>query len=74
MAGWRRPEQIIKSQPRPLRPGVEVVKAEGREIDQGDQKVKTSDDDLAYDCLVVVAGANLAPEMAAGRGSKLRCP
>ncbi|HSG14715.1 MAG TPA: FAD/NAD(P)-binding oxidoreductase [Anaerolineae bacterium] len=66
MVGWRRPEQITKSLNRLLRPGVDVVIAEGREIDLDGQRVKTGNGDLAYDYLVVAAGADLAPEMAPG--------
>jgi sulfide:quinone oxidoreductase len=74
MVGWRRPEQITKSLHRLVRPGVEVVIAEGREIDLDGQMVKTSNGDLTYDYLVVAAGANLAPEMVPGFGEAAHTP
>ncbi len=74
MVGWRRPEQITKSLQRLLRPGVEVVIAEGREIDLDSQRVRTSNGDLAYDYLVVAAGANLAPETMSGFSEAARTP
>ena len=49
MVGWRRPEQITKGLERLVRPGVEVVIAEGQEIDLDGQKVKTSSGDISYD-------------------------
>ncbi len=66
MVGWRQPEQITKDLHRLLRPGVELVLAEGQEIDLDGQKVKTSSGDLAYDYLVLALGATLAPEATPG--------
>ncbi len=62
MVGWRQPEQITKDIHRLVRPGIEVVIAEGQEIDLDGQKIITSNGTLEYDYLVVAAGANLAPE------------
>jgi len=74
MVGWRRPEQITKSLNRLVRPGVEVVIAEGQEIDLDGQKVKTSNGDLAYDYLVVAVGANLAREAVPGFSAAAHTP
>ena len=74
MVGWRRPEQITKGLHHLVRPGVEVVIAEGQEIDLDGQKVKTSDGDLAFDYLVVAAGAQLAPESVPGFSAAAHTP
>jgi sulfide:quinone oxidoreductase len=74
MVGWRRPEQITKDLHRLVRPGVEVVIAEGKEIDLDGQKVITSSDDLAYDYLVVATGAKLAPETVPGFSAAAHTP
>ena len=62
MVGWRRPEQITKGLHRLVRSGVEVVIAEGQEIDLDGQKLTINSGKLDYDYLVVAAGANLAPD------------
>ena len=74
MVGWRRPEQITKGLERLVRPGVEVVVAEGQEIDLDGQKVKTSSGDMSYDYLVVALGANLAPEIMPGFSEAAHTP
>ena len=74
MVGWRRPEQITKGLDRLVRPGVEVVVAEGQEIDLDGQKVKTSSGDISYDYLVVALGANLAPEIMPGFSEAAHTP
>ena len=74
MVGWRRPEQITKGLERLVRPGVEVVVAEGQEIDLDGQKVKTSSGDISYDYLVVALGANLAPEIMPGFSEAAHTP
>jgi len=74
MVGWRQPEQITKGLHRLVRPGVEVVIAEGQEIDLDGQKVKTSNGDLAYDYLVVAVGANLAREAVPGFSAAAHTP
>jgi sulfide:quinone oxidoreductase len=66
MVGWRQPEQITKDLRRLLHPGVELLLAEGQEIDLDGQKVRTSSGDLAYDYLVLALGATLAPEATPG--------
>jgi sulfide:quinone oxidoreductase len=74
MVGWRRPEQITKSLHRLVQPGVEVVVAEGQEIDLDSQKVKTGNGDLSYDYLVVATGAGLAPEIMPGFSEAAHTP
>lgn len=74
MVGWRRPEQITKGLERLVQSGVEVVIAEGQEIDLDGQKVKTSSGDMAYDYLVVAAGAELAPEIMPGFSEAAHTP
>lgn len=62
MVGMRRPQQITKGLQRLVRPGVEVIVAEGQEIDLDGQRVKTSAGDLSFDYLVIATGAGLAPD------------
>ncbi len=66
MVGWRQPKQITKSLHRLVRPGVDVVVAEGQEIDAESQRVKTSAGDLSYDYLVIATGASLDPDVMPG--------
>jgi sulfide:quinone oxidoreductase len=66
MVGWRQPQQISKSLRNLLHSEVELVVAEGREIDLDGQKVKTSDGDIAYDYLVIATGASLSPDSLPG--------
>lgn len=66
MVGWRQPKQITKSLHRLVRPGVDVVVAEGQEINADNQLVKTDAGDLAYDYLVIATGASLVPEVMPG--------
>ena len=49
MVGWRQPKQITKSLHRLVRPGVEIVVAEGQEIDVESQRVKTGAADLSVE-------------------------
>ena len=74
MVGWRQPEQITKDIHRLVRPGVELVLAEGQEIDLDGQKVRTSNGDMAYDYLVLALGARLAPEAMPGFDEAARTP
>lgn len=74
MVGWRRPEQITKSLHRLVQPGVEVVVAEGQEIDLEGQRVKTSVGDLAYDYLVIATGASLAADVIPGFSEAAHTP
>ncbi|MCL4370788.1 MAG: NAD(P)/FAD-dependent oxidoreductase [Chloroflexi bacterium] len=66
MVDWRQPRQITKDLSRLVRPGVELVQAEVREIDAGGGKVVTSAGTHEYDALVVSLGADLAPETMPG--------
>ena len=74
MVGWRRPEQITKDLRRLVRPGVEVVQAEAREIDLDGGRVKTTAGDWSYDYLVLALGANLAPEAMPGFSQAAHTP
>ena len=66
MTGWRQPDQITKDLRHMLQFGIEVVQAEGQEIDPERAIVRANGDDLAYDYLVVTLGADLAPEVMPG--------
>lgn len=66
MVGWRQPRQITKELTRLIRPGVELVQAEVREIDVEGGKVATSAGTLEYDALLVALGADLGPETMPG--------
>jgi sulfide:quinone oxidoreductase len=62
MVGWRRPEQITKSLRRLLHSDVELVVADGQEIDLDGQKLKTGNGDIPYDYMVIATGASLYPD------------
>ena len=66
MTGARQPEQITQEVRQLVRPGVEVVLAEGEAIDLVNRTVQTSAQTLNYDYLVVALGAELAPETIPG--------
>lgn len=66
MVGQRQPGQITKELSRLIRPGVELERAEVREIDAAGGKVITDSGALEYDALVVALGAALAPEAMQG--------
>jgi sulfide:quinone oxidoreductase len=66
MTGERRAEQITRDLRVLVRPGVEVVHAEGRAIDLAAGRVETDGGAIAYDHLVLALGAELAPETIPG--------
>src|SRR3990172_9642669 len=66
MTGARRPEQIAQDVRQLVRPGVELLLAEGQAIDLANSTVHTSTQMLHYDYLVVALGAELAPETIPG--------
>jgi sulfide:quinone oxidoreductase len=66
MVGSRQPRQITKGLSTLVRPGVELVQGEVREIDAAGGKVITSAGTMEYDSLVVSLGAALAPEAMPG--------
>lgn len=66
VTGERKPEQISRPMRKLVRPGVEVLQAEVREVDLAGRRVKTERGTLAYDYLVVALGAELAPETVPG--------
>ena len=66
MVGWRNASRISKDLRRLLHAGIEVIQAEANEIDLDNQRVKTSNGDLAYDYLVLALGADLVPEALPG--------
>ncbi len=66
MVGSRRPGQIAKETSHLVRPGVELVRAEVREIDAAGGTVVTTTGSLEYDELVVALGADLAPDAMPG--------
>lgn len=66
MVGARRREQLTKDLRRMVRPGVEVVRAEARELDPARGRVVTDGREWGYDALIVALGADLAPEALPG--------
>ena len=66
MTGSRRPEQITRDVRQLVRPGVEVLLAEGQAIDLANSTVQTNTQMVHYDYLVVALGAELAPEAIPG--------
>src|SRR4030066_1496486 len=66
MTGDRRPEQITQDVSQLVRPGVDLLLAEGQTIDIANSTVQTSTQMLQYDYLVVALGAELAPETIPG--------
>jgi len=74
MVGWRQPKQITKGLRRLLRSGVEVLQAEVQAVDVDRNRVHTSDEELAYDYLVVALGADLAPDAIPGFSEAAHTP
>lgn len=66
MAGARRPEQVTADLGRLRRRGVDVRRAEVREIDTGARVVQTSEGAFPYRHLVIALGAELAAEALPG--------
>jgi sulfide:quinone oxidoreductase len=66
MTGARRPAQITTDRRRLRRAGIEVLQAEVVEIDPTNHKVKTTDDEVSFDRLVIALGAELAPNLLPG--------
>ena len=66
MTGDRQPNGITKPVLSLVRPGVEVIQAEVRNIDIANRSVITSQRSHTYDYLVVALGAELAPEIIPG--------
>jgi len=66
MTGDRQPEKIVTPVGRLVRKGIEVVYGDVLAIDTGGRQVKTTQENLAYDYLVVALGAELAPEVIPG--------
>ncbi|MGH6629237.1 MAG: FAD-dependent oxidoreductase, partial [Burkholderiales bacterium] len=66
LTGDRQPEQVRRPVVQLIRPGVEVISAEVRNIDPARRQVETSTQTLSYDYLVVALGAELAPESVPG--------
>lgn len=66
MVGTRRREQLTKDLRKMVRPGVEVVRAEVRELDPEHARVIIDSRELGYDALIISLGADLAPESLPG--------
>ena len=66
MTGDRQPNRITKPVLSLVRPGVEVIQAEVKNIDIANRSVTTTQCSLTYDYLVVALGAELAPEIIPG--------
>src|SRR4030066_2351365 len=66
MTGDRRPEQITQDVRQLVRPGVDLLLAEGQTIDISNSTVQTSTQMLHYDYLVAALGAELSPETIPG--------
>ncbi len=66
MTGDRRPDQITRDLRSLLRPGIDLIQAEVKQIDIASRHVETSLKSLDYDYLVVALGADLAPEVIPG--------
>jgi sulfide:quinone oxidoreductase len=66
MTGDRRPEQITQDVRQLVRPGVDLLLAEGQTIDIANSTVQTSTQMLHYDYLVIALGAELSPETIPG--------
>lgn len=66
MLGWRDPSRISQDLSLLKRKGIKYVNAEVLEIDLGKRLVKTSDQDLSYDYLIVALGAELHPKAIPG--------
>ena len=66
MTGDRDPGRITKPVASLVRPGVELIQAEARNIDISTRSVSTAQGSTTYDYLVLALGAELAPESIPG--------
>jgi len=66
MTGDRQPNRITKPVASLIRPGVELIQAEAKNIDTSRRSVVTSQGSMTYDYLVLALGAELAPETIPG--------
>lgn len=66
MVGQRRPTAITRPLAQLLRPGIEIVYDDIREIDPAARRVTTDAGELTGDAIVVALGAELAPEAIPG--------
>ncbi|MBI3012937.1 MAG: NAD(P)/FAD-dependent oxidoreductase, partial [Elusimicrobia bacterium] len=62
MVGQRQPEQIVSELSRLVRPGIEIINNEVRQIDLANRRVVVDTTNVSYDYLVLALGASLAPE------------
>jgi sulfide:quinone oxidoreductase len=61
MTGARRPGQVSARRARLRREGIEILRAEARDIDLSGRRVTTSEAEIGFDRLVIALGAELAP-------------
>lgn len=66
MVGQRRPTAITRPLAQLLRPGIEIVYGQVREIDPAARRVATDAGEFSGDAIVVALGAELAPEAMPG--------
>ncbi|OGR78267.1 MAG: hypothetical protein A3I11_01785 [Elusimicrobia bacterium RIFCSPLOWO2_02_FULL_39_32] len=66
MVGQRQPEQIVTELSFLVRPGVEILHSDARQIDLANRRVITGTTNVAYDYLIIALGARLAPEAIPG--------
>lgn len=66
MVGQRRPAAISRPLVKMLRPGIEIVRSNVRELDPAARRVATDAGELTGDAVVIALGAQLAPEAIPG--------
>jgi len=66
MTGDRQPNRITKPVASLVRPGIELIQDEAKNIDTSTRSVVTSRGSMTYDYLVLALGAELAPETIPG--------
>ena len=66
MTGDRKLGQITRNVRDLVRPGIEVIQAEIKQIDVSAQRVETSAKTVPYDYLIIALGSELAPEAIPG--------
>ncbi|MBI2118770.1 MAG: NAD(P)/FAD-dependent oxidoreductase [Elusimicrobia bacterium] len=66
MVGQRQPEQIVSELSHLVRPGIEIIHSEARQIDLANRRVIDGTTNVVYDYLIIALGARLAPEAIPG--------
>ncbi|GAB4534508.1 MAG: FAD/NAD(P)-binding oxidoreductase [Thermodesulfovibrionia bacterium] len=72
MIGWRRTEEIKKDLSHLRNEGIEFINGEVIRIDPANKSVKTREEELGYDYLIISLGADLYPDIIPGLTDALK--